>query len=160
MTSALVVPVSRQFAGGDATLFGAFPNPAEIPNKFHDLAVHAPLSGVYGPVSTDQRLSKGVPRMNIAKKAIVGGVLAGGLLFAGGMAPANAAPVVQGGLVNVGIGDVNVLNNAHIGIAAQVVAQICGVNVGPVAVLATQVTRSGLPVTVCTSNNEPVTISQ
>lgn len=99
--------------------------------------------------------------MNIAKKAIVGGVLAGGLLFAGAVAPANAAPpVLQGGLVNVSIGDVSVLNNAHIGVVAQVVAQVCGVNVGPVAVLATQVAHSGLPVTVCTSGDMPVTISQ
>ena len=98
--------------------------------------------------------------MNIAKKAIAGGVLAGGLLFAG-IAPANAAaPVVQGGLVNVSVGDVSVLNNAHIGIVAQVVAQVCGVSVGPVAVLANQVAHTGTPNTVCTSNGLPVTISQ
>ena len=36
-----------------------------------------------------------------------------------------------------------------IGVAAQVVAQICGLKVGPVAVLATQVDRSGDTRTVC-----------
>jgi hypothetical protein len=73
-------------------------------------------------------------------------------------APASAQ--VQDGLVNVAIGDVSVLNNARIGVAAQVAANVCGVKVGPVAVLATQVDRGGAVVPVCTTPTGPVTISQ
>lgn len=65
----------------------------------------------------------------------------------------------QDGLVNVAIGDVNVLNNVDIGVAAQLAAQVCGVKVGPVAVLGTAVDRSGDTVTVCESDQGPVTIS-
>ena len=88
----------------------------------------------------------------------VAGALAGGSLFLA--APANAANQVQDGLVNVAVGDVSVLDNANIGVAAQVAANICGVKVGPVAVLATQVDASGATRTVCTTDQGPVTISQ
>ena len=75
--------------------------------------------------------------------------------------PASAAPAqIQDGLVNVAIGDVSVLDNANIGVAAQVAAQICGLKVGPVAVLGAAVDRDGVTRTVCMSNQEPVTISQ
>lgn len=99
--------------------------------------------------------------MRAFTKATAGAVFAGSLLFAGGMAPATAQPiVVQDGLVNVSVGNVEILNDARIGVAAQVAAQICGVKVGPVAVLAAQVDRSGATRTVCTTNQGPVTISQ
>ncbi|MBT2550544.1 hypothetical protein [Arthrobacter sp. ISL-65] len=100
--------------------------------------------------------------MRAFTKATAGAVFAGSLLFAGGMAPATAAPpiVVQDGLVNVSVGDISILNDARIGVAAQVAATICGVKVGPVAVLATQVDRSGATATVCTTDQGPVTISQ
>lgn len=64
---------------------------------------------------------------------------AGALTLGGGAlaAPAQAAgPVFTGGLVNVTVTDVannltvNVLNNANIGVAANVAANICDVNVG------------------------------
>ena len=66
----------------------------------------------------------------------------------------------QNGLVNVAVGDVNVLNNARIGVAAQVAAAICGVKVGPVAVLGTAVDASGETRTVCTIGNQTVTLTQ
>lgn len=66
----------------------------------------------------------------------------------------------QDGLVNVAIGDVNILNDANIGVAAQVAANVCGVKVGPVAVLGIAVDRSGDTRTVCTTDQGPVTISQ
>jgi hypothetical protein len=66
-------------------------------------------------------------------------------------APAYAQTTVGDGLVNVAVGDVNVLNNARIGVAAQVAAQVCGLKVGPVAVLARTVDRSGTTTTVCQS---------
>jgi hypothetical protein len=75
--------------------------------------------------------------------------------------PSQAAPPiqVQDGLVNVAVGDVNVLNNVDIGVAAQLAAQVCGVKVGPVAVLGKAVDRSGETQTVCESDQGPVTIS-
>jgi hypothetical protein len=67
---------------------------------------------------------------------------------------------VQSGLVNVNVGDIEILNNARIGIAAQLAAEICGVTVGPVAVLAVQVARTGQTQTVCETAQGPITISQ
>lgn len=86
------------------------------------------------------------------------------LAMAAGGAIATSAPaeaqVQQDGLVNVNVGDVNVLNDANIGVAANVAANICGVKVGPVAVLGQAVDRSGGTSTVCTTENGPVTITQ
>jgi ethanolamine utilization microcompartment shell protein EutL len=64
-------------------------------------------------------------------------------LAAGMTAPADAQQTRQEGLVNVNVGDVTLLENVAVGVAANVVAQICGVQVGQVAVLATQVIRTG-----------------
>jgi hypothetical protein len=49
---------------------------------------------------------------------------------------------------------------ARIGVAAQVAASVCGVNVGPVAVLAANVDATGTQRTVCNSVNGPVAITQ
>ncbi len=97
--------------------------------------------------------------MSYGKRTIVT-LFAGAVLMAGGAAPANAATQNQDGLVNVAVGDVSILNNARIGVVAQVAAQICGVKVGPVAVLGTAVDASGATRTVCTTDQGPVTISQ
>jgi hypothetical protein len=83
---------------------------------------------------------------SLAKKSIAT-VFAGTVLAVGVASPASAQR--QDGLVNVAIGDVTVQDAVDIGVAAQVVAQICGLKVGPVAVLATQVDRSGDTRTVC-----------
>ena len=82
-----------------------------------------------------------------------------GAVFGGAATPAHAQTNNQNGLVNVGVGNVNVLNNARIGVAAQVAASVCGVNVGPVAVLAANVDATGVQRTVCDTANGPVTIS-
>ena len=73
--------------------------------------------------------------------------------------PAGAQPN-QDGLVNVAIGDISILNDARIGVAALVAANVCGVDVGPVAVLGRAVDRSGDTETVCETDQGPVTISQ
>ena len=83
-----------------------------------------------------------------------------GALSVAAVAATDAQQTRQDGLVNVNVGDVNLLNNVDIGVAAQVAAQICGLKVGPVAVLATTVDRSGATRTVCTSEQGPVTIRQ
>jgi hypothetical protein len=80
------------------------------------------------------------------------------VLLAGAAAPAGAQ--VQDGLVNVAIGDIEILNDANVGVAAQVAANVCGVKVGPVAVLGRAVDRSGATETVCTTDQGPVTIEQ
>jgi hypothetical protein len=74
--------------------------------------------------------------------------------------PAGAQPVEQDGLVNVFIGEIEILNDANIGVAAQVAANVCGVKVGPVAVLGRAVDRSGDTRTVCETDQGPVTIRQ
>ena len=80
-------------------------------------------------------------------------------LFLGIAAPAMAQHE-QDGLVNVAIGDVEILNDANIGVAANIAANICGVKVGPVAVLGTAVDRSGDTETVCTVGDQAVTLEQ
>ncbi|MDQ4488662.1 hypothetical protein RBS60_00455 [Sinomonas sp. ASV486] len=98
--------------------------------------------------------------MRIMKKSFAGAALAGSLLLAGGLAaPAQAANQAQSGLVNVQVGDVSVLNNANVGVAAQVAANVCNVAVGPVAVLAHQAATTGVSQTVCTTPTGPVTIA-
>jgi hypothetical protein len=81
------------------------------------------------------------------------------ILFAGIAAP-TASAQNQDGLVNVMIGDINILNDANIGVAANVAANICGVRVGPVAILATQVDRSGAQQTVCGTGDQAIRIVQ
>ncbi len=79
--------------------------------------------------------------------------------MAGGAAPANAATQNQDGLVNVAIGDVTI-SDVNIGVAAQIVAAVCGNKVGPVAVLGVAVDRSGASRTVCTTDAGGVTLTQ
>ena len=64
--------------------------------------------------------------------------------------------------MNVNVGDVTILEDVNIALAAQVAANICGVEVGPVAVLGTAVDASGTTATVCgpRRGRAPVTITQ
>lgn len=98
--------------------------------------------------------------MNIIKRTAAGVVLAGSLFISGGLATTASAQTTQDGLVNVTVGDITILEDVNIGVAAQVVAQICGVKVGPVAVLGQAVDRSGDTRTVCDSDQGDVTIDQ
>ena len=77
--------------------------------------------------------------IKLARKAAAA-TLISGMLSVGVAAPAMAQ---QNGLVNVEVGDVTILENVAVGIAANAAANICGVKVGPIAVLATQVDASG-----------------
>lgn len=96
---------------------------------------------------------------SIARKTIVS-VLASGVVMAGAAAPASAATQTQDGLINVAVGDVTITDAVDIGVAAQVAATICGVKVGPVAVLGVAVDRSGDTRTVCETDQGPVTLTQ
>jgi hypothetical protein len=79
-------------------------------------------------------------------------------LVTGVAGTASAQPVDQDGLVNVNVGDVTV--TVPIGIAAQIAANVCGVKVGPVAVLGTAVDRGGEVDPVCTTDQGDITITQ
>ena len=92
------------------------------------------------------------------RKSIVT-LCAGAAIVAGVATPASAQPV-QDGLVNVNVGDVTILEDVRVALAAQVVAQICGLDVGPIVVLGRAVDRGGPTAVVCESNMEEVTISQ
>jgi hypothetical protein len=87
-------------------------------------------------------------------------LFAGAVLTAGAAGPASAQPQFQDGLVNVAVGDITITDAVDVGVAAQIAANICGVKVGPVAVLGTAVDRSGSSRTVCTTDQGPVTINQ
>jgi hypothetical protein len=79
----------------------------------------------------------------VAVKRAVAALSTTALLVVGIASPAAAAQQQQSGLVNVAVGDVTV-QDVNVGVAANVVAAVCGVAVGPVALLATQVNRTGL----------------
>ena len=64
----------------------------------------------------------------------------------------------QSGLVNVSLGDVELLNNVNLAVAANVAATVCGVTV-PVAVLAQQVIAQGGD-TICETDAGPLTVEQ
>ena len=64
----------------------------------------------------------------------------------------------QIGLVNVSAGDVALLNNVNLAVAANVLVTLCGVTV-PVAVLATQVIAQGGEFT-CPGAAGPITVEQ
>lgn len=94
-----------------------------------------------------------------ARTAIISLLASGAVFMSGAVAPASAATQNQDGLVNVAIGDITVTDAVDIGVAAQIAASICGVKVGPVAVLGVAVDRSGESRTVCTTDQGPITIN-
>jgi hypothetical protein len=97
--------------------------------------------------------------IHMRSKLAIASVLGASLLLAG-VAPAAMAAnnSRQAGLVNVSTGDVDLLNNVNIGIAANVIATVCDVTV-PVAVLATQIVGDG-SATYCAGTAAPITIAQ
>lgn len=101
--------------------------------------------------------------MNIMRKTGAAVALTGSLLLAGGAlaGPAVAAPPVnQDGLVNVNVGDVTLLQDVNIAVIADVTAQVCGVEVKNVAILARVVDRSGQSRTICQTEDGPVSLVQ
>ena len=96
--------------------------------------------------------------MNIRRTSSV--VVATGLIFTGALGAQAQAQVKQDGLVNVNVGNVTILEDVRVGVVANIVAQICGVKVGPVAVLGRAVDRSGDTNTVCRTDGAPIKITQ
>jgi hypothetical protein len=64
-----------------------------------------------------------------------------GALSLGLVGPVAAQVVVGDGLVNVQVGNVTILEDVNIGVAALIVATICDLQVGPINVLARSVDR-------------------
>ena len=93
-------------------------------------------------------------------RTLVASTMLGAALLTGVPAAASAQVALQDGLVNVAVGDVTILEDVNVAVAADVAANLCGVAVGPIAVLGDAVDRSGETRTVCTTNQGPVTIRQ
>jgi hypothetical protein len=126
----------------------------------------------------------------MVKRAAAGTVLGGSLLAAGGLGIASAAPVINTNdqLVNLGIGNNNVLRDVNVDTAAQIAGLLCGigtnvtgtaengtnangtpatglsnettVNTAELSALARQVDAGQIPTTTCNSPQGVVTISQ
>jgi hypothetical protein len=92
-------------------------------------------------------------------KKLAASLLLGTALFVAPVSSVAAQTTVGDGLINVAVGDITITDVADIGVAAQVAANICGVKVGPVAVLGRAVDRTGAPRTVCTTDQGPVTLT-
>jgi len=71
-----------------------------------------------------------------------------------------AATTVQDGLVNVAVGDVTIAEDVNVGVAANVAANVCGIAVGPITALATEVDNTSVPTTVCTTGAQAVRLVQ
>ena len=93
-------------------------------------------------------------------KALAVSAFFGATVLLSPAAPAAAQVAVQDGLVNVAVGDVTILEDVNVAVAAQVAANICGVKVGPVVLLGQAVDQSGKTETVCKSDQGPVRITQ
>ncbi|NWL12308.1 hypothetical protein DM793_13585 [Paenarthrobacter nitroguajacolicus] len=105
--------------------------------------------------------------MSIMRK--ITAAAAGSLFIIGAVAvPSQAArnTTFQDGLVNVNVGDVTILEDVNVAAVVGIAANVCGVNVGPVAAAvlgeATAVDASGRDRTICESaaTGEPLTITQ
>ena len=109
----------------------------------------------------------------IRTKRLLATLFASALLIGVAASPASAAPQnVQDGLINVAIFDVTVIdgdvivtldrviNDVNVGVAAQIAANVCGVKVGPIAILGQAVDRSGATRTACETGDQIVEFQQ
>ncbi len=95
------------------------------------------------------------------KRASAGAVMGGALLFSAGLGVANAQPLnLQDGLVNVAVGDVTILEDVNVGVAATVAAAVCGINISDVNILAEQVDADDGQQTVCDVPGGDVILTQ
>jgi hypothetical protein len=83
-------------------------------------------------------------------------VSATAMLVVGAAGPAAAATQTQDGLVNVAVGDVTIARDVNLAVAADIAANACGVNVGPVIVLAQNVDTTSTAATVYTTGAQAV----
>lgn len=87
--------------------------------------------------------------MSIMRK--ITAAAAGSLFIIGAVAAPSQAvrDVDQDGLVNVSVGNVTILEDVNVAVAANVAAQVCGVKVGPVILLAQEVDANDTTRVVC-----------
>jgi hypothetical protein len=99
---------------------------------------------------------------NMMKRVTAGAVMGGALLFTGGLGIAAAQPLqLQDGLVNVAVGDVTILEDVNVGVAATVAAAICDVaDIGSVNVLAEAADSGTNSDSICTVPGGDVTLQQ
>jgi hypothetical protein len=91
----------------------------------------------------------------------IGALLVAGSLSLGFVGPATAQVQIPDGLVNVTVGDVTILEDVNISVAARVVALICGLQVGPLNVLGRSVDLGAPSEPSCTvDDGVPITIIQ
>ena len=96
---------------------------------------------------------------SFARKTMIT-LAASGAVVMGAAAPASASTQLGDGLINVQVGDITLEDVVDVQVAAQVAANICGVEVGPVAVLGTAVDADGQSRTVCTNDqDQPVRLT-
>jgi hypothetical protein len=83
-------------------------------------------------------------------------------VLAGALAVGTACePTVQDGLVNVRIGDVTILEDVNVNVAANVVAQICGISLPVAVAVIGGIDQDSEPATFCRLANEfPVIVEQ
>jgi hypothetical protein len=92
-------------------------------------------------------------------KKLAAALLVGTAIFTAPVSSVAAQTTVGDGLVNVAVGDITIEDAVDIGVAAQVAANLCGLKVGPVAVLGRAVDRSDTDRTICTTDQGPVRLT-
>jgi hypothetical protein len=92
-------------------------------------------------------------------KKLAASVFASAVMAVAVVVPAGAAQQQQDGLVNVAIGDITI-QDVNVGVAANIAANVCGIAVGPVAVLGRAVDRSGDDAVVCGTGDQAVRLLQ
>lgn len=85
---------------------------------------------------------------------------ASALLTVSAAGPAAAATQTRDGLVNVAVGDVTIARDVNVAAVVDVVANVCGTNVGPVTAIAQEVDATGTATAVCTTGGQTVRILQ
>jgi hypothetical protein len=91
------------------------------------------------------------------KRLVAVPLLAGAI----GVGATACQPTVQDGLVNVAIGDVTILQDVNVNVAANVVAQICGISVPAAVAVIGAIDQDSQPVTFCRLDNTyPVKVIQ
>ena len=91
--------------------------------------------------------------MNRTRRVAATIIVAGALGFGGSV---DAQRQEADGLINVQVGNITIEDAVDVNVAASVAAAICGVDIGPVAVLATVVDTTGRTAVVCTAEGGAV----
>ena len=86
--------------------------------------------------------------------------LALGAALAFGAPDAAQAQTKQDGLVNVVVGDVTILRNVDVGVAANVIAQICGVSVDAVVGVIAAVDQTSRTASFCRTGDGKARVVQ